>query len=139
MASREVEEKDEIEKLVHKTNTGTLRDEVNKKTSKAEVEISRMNRDQLMTCIINIKREKEAGTWVGTTKSVGGTPTRSHRRMSDRIRPSIVDKELESLQVTWASETAKARLQDREDRLEKEERDKKDRLEKEKREEKAKK
>jgi len=130
MASRGVEERDEIEKLVRKTNTCTLRDEVSKNTSLAEVEIVGMNiiMHKLMACMINVRREKEAATWEGTTKSVGGTPTGSPRRERDRIRSSMVNKELESLKVAWARYSEKTKLQYRVDRLEKEEKNEKVRM-----------
>jgi len=121
MASRGVEKKNEIVKSLHRANSGTLRNEVNKNTSKTELEVTRMSRDDLMACVVNVRRKEKAGTWVGTTKSVGGTPTGLPGRKNNRIRSSMVDKESESLQVAWASETAKARLQYREDKLKKEE------------------
>jgi len=96
MASRRVEERDEIEKAVHRANSCTLRDEVNKNTSKTELEVTCMSRDELMASAVNIRRGKEAETWVGTTKSVRRTPTGSPGRKSDRIRSSMVDKRLES-------------------------------------------
>jgi len=85
MASGGVEERDEIGKLIIKTNTDRLRDEVMKNTSKTEIEISRMSRNKLMACMVYVWRKKEAGTWVGTTKSVRGTPTGSPGMISDRI------------------------------------------------------
>jgi len=47
MAGGGVEEKNDIERLVDKTNTDRLRGEVMKNTSKTAIEISRMTRKQL--------------------------------------------------------------------------------------------
>jgi len=80
MASRGVEERDQIENSVRKANSDSLRNDVMKNTSKTELEVTRMSRDELRACSESVRREKEAGTLVGTTKSVKGTPTGSPGR-----------------------------------------------------------
>jgi len=125
MASRGLEEREEIEKSVSKANSDCLRNEVMKNTSKTELEVTRMSRDELKACSESVRRQKKAETWKKTTKSVRGTPTGPPGREKNRIRSNMVDKELESLQVAWAGESAKARLQNREDRMEKENRNEK--------------
>jgi len=62
MASRRVEERDEIEKLLRKTYTDRLSNEVMENTSKTELEVTCMSRDNLRACMMSVRREKKAGT-----------------------------------------------------------------------------
>jgi len=71
--------------------------------------------------MVNVRREREGGTMARTARSVGGTPTGSPRRKDGRILPNVGDKGPETLQIAWTNEMV--REQEREDRLEKEERE----------------
>jgi len=128
MASGGDEEKYEIWRLVDKTNTERLKEEGKKHTSKTEEEVNSMPRELLKECMLKVRRALAASALVRNAGSVGGTPIGTPVRKDGSALLDIGNKESEVLQVAWASETAKARLQDREDKLEKEKRDEKVRM-----------
>jgi len=128
MASGGDEEKDEIWRLVEKTNTESLMEEVKKHTSKTEEEVNSMPRELLKECMLKVRRALAASALVRNAGSVGGTLKGTTVRKDGSVFLDIGSKESEISQVACASETAKARLQDRKDRLEKEERDEKVRM-----------